>query len=64
MPFSSTSVEPDLQPAIELAFEAAWRELRLTPGRVLTTHNERSTRRSWHAALWQPPPKANAIRYA
>jgi hypothetical protein len=44
MPFSSTSVEPDLQPVIELAFEAAWRELRLTPGRVLTSHQERSTR--------------------
>jgi hypothetical protein len=36
MPFSSTSVEPHLQPAIERAFEAAWRELRLTPGRVLS----------------------------
>ena len=44
MPFSSTSVEPDLQPVIELAFEAAWRELRLTPGRVLTSQHERSTR--------------------
>ena len=43
MPFSSTSVEPDLQPVIELAFEAAWRELRLTPGRVLTSH-EKSAR--------------------
>lgn len=36
MPFSSTSVEPHLQPVIELAFEAGWRELQLTPGRVLT----------------------------
>jgi hypothetical protein len=36
MPFSSTSVEPHLQPAIERAFEAAWRELRLTPERVLS----------------------------
>ena len=44
MPFSSTSVEPDLQPIIELAFEAAWRELRLTPGRVLTSHYEMSAR--------------------
>ena len=44
MPFSSTSVEPDLQPVIELAFEAAWRELRLTPGRILTSHHEISTR--------------------
>ena len=44
MPFSSTSVEPDLQPIIELAFEAAGRELRLTPGRVLTSHCEISTR--------------------
>ena len=44
MPFSSTSVEPDLQPVIELAFEAAWRELRLTPGRVLTSHHEISNR--------------------
>ena len=40
MPFSSTSVEPDLQPEIELAFEAAWRELRLTPGRVLSAHDK------------------------
>ena len=44
MPFSSTSVEPDLQPVIKLAFEAAWRELRLTPGRILTSHHEISTR--------------------
>ena len=44
MPFSSTSVEPDLQPVIELAFEAAWRELRLTPGRVLTSHCEIAAR--------------------
>jgi hypothetical protein len=29
---------------IELAFEAAWRELRLTPGRVLTSHHEMSAR--------------------
>jgi hypothetical protein len=36
MPFSSTSVEPNLQPVIERAFEAAWRELQLTPGRVLS----------------------------
>ena len=36
MPFSCTSVEPDMQPAIERAFEAAWRELRLTPGRALS----------------------------
>ena len=48
MPFSSTSVEPDLQPVIELAFEAAWRELRLTPGRLLTsTRNPHG--RSWPA---------------
>ena len=40
MPFSSTSVEPELQPAIEIAFEAAWRELRLTPGRVLSSHQK------------------------
>ena len=44
MPFSSTSVEPDLHPVIELAFEAAWRELRLTPGRVHTSHREISAR--------------------
>ena len=44
MPFSSTSVEPDLQPVIELAFEAAWRELRLSPGRGLTSQHERSAR--------------------
>ena len=44
MPFCSTSVEPDLQPVIELAFEAAWRELRLSPGRGLTSHHERATR--------------------
>ena len=44
MPFSSTSVGPDLQPVIELAFEAAWRELRLSPGRGLTSHHERATR--------------------
>ncbi len=36
MPFSSTSVEPHLQAVIEHAFEAAWRELELTPGRVLS----------------------------
>ena len=36
MPLSSKSVEPDLYPVIELAFEAAWRKLRLTPGRVHT----------------------------
>ena len=40
MPFSSTSVEPDLQPVIELAFESAWRELRLTPGRVLSSQDK------------------------
>jgi hypothetical protein len=40
MPFSSSSVEPDLQPVIERAFEAAWRELRLTPGRVLSPHEK------------------------
>ncbi len=40
MPFSSTSVEPELQPAIELAFEAAGRELRLTPGRILSSHQK------------------------
>jgi hypothetical protein len=40
MPFSSTSVEPDLQPVIERAFEAAWRELRLPPGRVLSPHEK------------------------
>ena len=44
MPFSSTSVEPHIQPVIELAFEAAWRELRLMPGRVLTSHREISDR--------------------
>ena len=33
-----------MQPVIELAFEAAWRELRLTPGRVLTSHCDRSNR--------------------
>ena len=44
MPFSDTSVEPDRQSVIELAFEAAWRELRLTPGRVLTSHHEIATR--------------------
>ena len=44
MPFSSTSVEPDLHPVIELAFEAAWRELRLTPGRGLTSHCEVAAR--------------------
>ena len=61
MPFSSTSVEPDLQPVIELAFEAAWRELRLMPGRVLTSHHEMSTRAGWRAASWRQPPKANVI---
>lgn len=40
MPFSSTPVEPELQPAIELAFEAAGRELRLTPGRILSSHQK------------------------
>jgi hypothetical protein len=40
MPFSSTSVEPHLQPFIERAFEAAWRELQLTPGRVLSPHQK------------------------
>ena len=40
MPFSSTSVEPHLQPVIELAFEAAWRELKLAPGRVLSPHEK------------------------
>jgi hypothetical protein len=40
MLFSSTSVELDMQPVIERAFEAAWRELRLTPGRVPTSHQE------------------------
>jgi len=40
MPFSCTSVEPDMQPAIELAFEAAWRELRLTPGRALSREQQ------------------------
>ena len=43
MPFFSTSVEPDQHPVIELAFEAAWRELRLTPGRVHTSHRTFST---------------------
>jgi hypothetical protein len=36
MPFSDTSVEPHLQAVIEHAFEAAWRELQLTRGRVLS----------------------------
>jgi hypothetical protein len=40
MPFSSTSVEPHLQPVIERAFEAAWRELRLTPGTARTPHDK------------------------
>ena len=43
MPFSSTSVEPELQPVVELAFEAAWRELRLSPGRVLS-HEQKKAR--------------------
>ena len=40
MPFSSTSVEPELQSVVELAFEAAWRELRLTPGLVVSPHQK------------------------
>lgn len=38
--FSNATLEPDIQAALTLAFEAAWRELQLSPGGYLTPVQE------------------------
>ena len=42
MPLSSESSDPDLQPALARAFEAAWRELQLTSVGYLSPLQESS----------------------